>query len=376
MRRLVIFCLAVTMSVTMAGCSKKDSKDTSKENTGETTVLDDNKDGFSDEAYGNVELGQYKGLEEQKVIYSVSDEDIDEEINGMIGEYEEYKEVDRASKMEDYVTVYMTIKSGSEIVYDFSEESEDFEGYEILIGYNEFGEAFDEKLTGVKAGDKLQFSEEFDKDFEDDNLAGKKVDFDIEVVKVTEVITPVLTEDFVKNEMGYDSIEKLREEAKKNLDAMNEENSEAELEELLIQQIIKSTKIEGYSEELLEECKKSVEEVYENSASMWGASSKQELYEMFEVTDEDIEKEAYEQLCGRAVINKIAKIEKIEVTDKDYEQYIKELIEEEGYADEEEIEGEYGKSELEYFALYDKVMDFIKDNANITEVPAPEGEEE
>lgn len=376
MRRLVIFCLAVTMSVTMAGCSKKDSKDTSKEDTGETTVLDDNNDGFSDEAYGNVELGEYKGISVDKYIYEVTEDDIDTEVDYILSEYEEYNEVDRESKIEDYVTVYMTAKSNGEIIYDFSKESEEDEGYEILVGYYEFGEAFDEKLTGVKAGDKLQFSEEFDKDFEDDNLAGKKVDFDIEVVKVTEVNTPVLTEDFAKNEMGYDSIAQLREEAKKNIEETNENNSIAEMEDTLLQKVINTSKVEGYSEELLKICKEDIEASYEEAAPMWGASSLQEFYEMYGVTQEDIEKEALNQLYGRAIVRKIAELENIEVTETDYKKFVKQYTEEDGYSDESEFEEEYGKDAINHMILQQKVLDLIKDNANITEVPAPEGEEE
>lgn len=367
MKKLLVFCLAVTMSVSMLGCSKSDSKKETKKNIEETTMAIEAQEGISDSDYGTVELGAYKGVKADKYVYDVTEEDIDEEIEYMLGEYEEYNEVDRAAKMEDYVTVYMTVMSEDEVIYDFS-KNEDEEGYEVLLGYCEFGEKFDESMVGAKKGDKLELTESFDDDYEDANLAGKKVDFSIEVLKVTEVKTPQLTEEFVKNKMGYESIEKLREAAKKSIQETNEGNSEVDLEDSLLQKVIDTSKFEGYSDKLFNICKDDIYAAYDESAAMWGVSNAQELMEMFELTEQDMEDEALNQMYGRIVVHQIAKNEKIEVTDKDYKDYVEKNAEIDGFESATEYEEEYGKANIEYMILQSKVLDVIKENAVITEV--------
>lgn len=359
-KKIGIVLLAVAaLALTGCGDKKEDKKDGSV-----ATVTD-----------GNVEfsLGEYKGLSEEKPVYAIDDASIDSEIESLLAEYTEYKDVDRESKSGDYINMYFTGTVGDEVILDYSADSEDGEeGYDLCLGVEEYGPEFDEKLTGVKAGDELDFSVTYDDEYEYEELAGSTVAYKVIVNGISEEIIPELTEDFVKNTLGYESEADMRAQITDDIKASNDEYSEMLVREALLQQIIDGSTFGGYSDELYAECKANIEEEYKYYMQMFGCESVQEVYDMFGVTEEDLENEITQNMQKLMVIKAIAEAENITVTDEMYSTRLDELVEEYGYVSDEDLESELGKEEIKSMILEELVMDAVVSYSNITEVETDE----
>ena len=338
------------LTLIASGCSKED------------TPKKDLKE-FTHEAYGNVDLGEYKGIEVDKPIYTVTEEDIDSYIESLVYDYAESNVVDRASKEGDCLTINFTVSSEGEVLYDYSEEP-----YYIYIGDEEFGAEFDTKLIGKTAGETEKFSITYDADYIDAEFAGKTIDYDVTVTEVTEEIYPELTDEFITNDLGYESYDKMVEEIKKELAKENNSESDYSVNENILQTIIDSSTFNDYSEELYASCKQSSEDSYAEYAEMFGCSTTEELYEIFGMTEDDVEVEIMNQVYRIIVIDAISEKEDLALTNTEYKEGTVKLAEEMGYESANDFVKDYGEESVYMWILEEKVLDFLVENAKINEV--------
>lgn len=320
---------------------------------------------------GKVELGKYKGLIADQMVYIVTDEDVDNGIQGMLDDYVDYKVVNRAAEDGDYVAFDLKSSVDGEDLSDFTGN-----GYGTYIGYEDYGPEFDEQLVGAVAGDKKNFSITYAKDFWEETFAGKTVDFEVNINSVEEEIYPDLTDEFVSDELGYDSAEELRDAVKQQLEEENRQNSEYELQNNLIQQIIDGSKFESYSDELYNRCKAEMEEEYSGYTDWFGCETIEEVYSALEMSDADVEKEILKQVYTNIVINAIAQKEKIGVSKDEYQAGIEEYAANMGYEDTAGLEADYGKETLQFWMLQEKVVAFIIENADVTEIETEQTDDE
>ena len=323
--------------------------------------------------YGTVELCNYIGLTATKKVAKVTKDDIEAEIESILSEYAKYPKVDRPAQDGDYVDVYMTVSANGEVIYDYSKKQD---GYEILIGYEEFGKKFDKKLTGTSAGDKLSFSITYDSDFDDDSLAGQTVSYEVEVVKVIEEVLPKLTKKFIKNKLGYNSYKALKEAVKKELSETNETDALYELRENLMQQVIDGSTVEDYTDETYNSSKEAIDESYASYGEMFGYTSADEIYEAFGLSADDIESEVMNLVSRTVIITAIAQQEGLEVTDDYYNENIASIAKEYEYDSTDELLQDYSEDELRSMMLEEKVLEFLEQHAVITVQETVSKEEE
>lgn len=203
MKKLLVLLLAGTMVFT-AGCGSNGStNNSSTASEGDIVYSND-----------NVELAQYKNLSVEKNLYTVTQDDIDAEIESTLTSYAEYPEVDRAAKAGDYAMLLVTGSIDGEVVMDYSTEED---SWEILLGEQEYGAEFDEKIIGAKSGDVLDFSvfyeaEEVGEESWLSDFADQTVDYHVEISYITEEIIPEYTGEFVTDTLGYESKEEFETE--------------------------------------------------------------------------------------------------------------------------------------------------------------------
>lgn len=168
------------------------------------------------------DLPEYKGIAVSSQSEAVSEEDIDKAVNAIRGQRAEYKPVERAAEKGDYVRLsYLGTLDGKPVA-------------DILPGRAIYGtqtstweeagasdevpavRAVVEGIVGMKAEDKKTVSQTFAADFDAPELAGKTVEYAIEVKEVREKILPEMNEEFLKS-MGADSVEKFREIIKNDI---------------------------------------------------------------------------------------------------------------------------------------------------------------
>ena len=160
--------------------------------------------------YPEVTLGQYKGLEVEKVDAAVSAEEIDAEIDRLA------KNVARIS------TVERPAQDGDTAVIDFEgfKDGVAFEGgkgekYDLKLGSGSFIPGFEEQVVGMSAGEEKDINVTFPENYHAAELAGAPVVFKVKVHEVKETIVPEKDDEFVKDVSEFDTMDELRADIEK-----------------------------------------------------------------------------------------------------------------------------------------------------------------
>ncbi len=181
------------------------------------------------ELYPEVTLGQYKGLEVAKAEASVSDEDVENELNRM---------ADRNSRIE---TVERPIQEGDTVVLDFEgfDNGVAFEGgkgenYSLKIGSHQFVPGFEEALIGLSAGDEKDIDVTFPENYTPE-LAGKPVVFKCKIHEVKETIKAELDDEFAKDVSEFDTLDELKADIRAKQLQMRQENIDRQFENAAVE---------------------------------------------------------------------------------------------------------------------------------------------
>ena len=181
------------------------------------------------ELYPEVTLGQYKGLEVAKAEASVSDEDVENELNRM---------ADRNSRIE---TVERPIQEGDTVVLDFEgfDNGIAFEGgkgenYSLKIGSHQFVPGFEEALIGLSAGDEKDIDVTFPENYTPE-LAGKPVVFKCKIHEVKETIKAELDDEFAKDVSEFDTLDELKADIRAKQMQMRQENIDRQFENAAVE---------------------------------------------------------------------------------------------------------------------------------------------
>ena len=158
----------------------------------------------STELYPEVKLGQYKGLEVPKAEATVTDEEVEADVDRMAEQSARIETVDRAAK------------KGDTVVLDFEGfvDGKPFEGgkaenHSLELGSGQFIPGFEDQLEGVTAGEEkdvvVTFPEQYTKE-----LAGKEATFKCKIHDVKEKLLPAKDDEFAKDVSEFDTLEELR----------------------------------------------------------------------------------------------------------------------------------------------------------------------
>lgn len=315
-----------------------------------------------------VSLAAYTGLKAEKKNYIVTEENLEDRIHEELIEFADYNSVSRASKSGDYVqTNYKASIDGSVVQQE--------EQYDFILGSEEFGKEFDEKLTGVSVGDELNFSLDFDSDFVDVEWAGKTVDFEISILDIQEEILPEATDTFLSENTSYHSYQELSDAMRKELSDSYETESTQELQESLLQEVIDNSSILQYSKEDYKQAEDSVNNAFLGYLELFGMDNLKDVYEFLDMTDEDVEEEVQTNLYRTLVLNAIIESEHLSVSDDEYEEGIQYYMEQTESESRDDFMKTYGEEEIRSQLLEDKALNFLVNHADITEVNAEHEDE-
>ncbi|WP_040572729.1 trigger factor [Selenomonas flueggei] len=161
-----------------------------------------------------VTLGEYKGLKVEKPEASVSEEDIDRQIEGMRQHQGTLIDApaDAAVKKDDFIT----------LDFDGFVDGVPFEGgkgedYPLQIGSGSFIPGFEDQLIGAKVGEEREVNVTFPEDYHAENLKGKAAAFKCTVRSIKSRELPELDDAFAKKASKFDTLAELREDIRKNL---------------------------------------------------------------------------------------------------------------------------------------------------------------
>ena len=172
-----------------------------------------------------VTLGEYKGLKVEKPAVSVSEEDIDRQIEGMRQHQGTLIDApaDAAVKKDDFITLDF-----EDLVDGTPFEGGKGEDYPLQIGSGSFIPGFEDQLIGAKVGEEREVNVTFPEDYHAENLKGKAAVFKCTVRSIKSRELPELDDAFAKKASKFETLAELREDIRKNLREGAERQAENE----------------------------------------------------------------------------------------------------------------------------------------------------
>lgn len=265
------------------------------------------------EVYPEVTLGQYKGLEVEKAEATVTDEQVEAELNRMAENVASTETVDGPAQMGNTAN----------IDFEGFEDGVPFEGgkgenHDLKLGSGSFVPGFEEQIVGMSAGEEKDINITFPENYHAD-LAGKAVVFHVKVNKVTETVVPAMDDEFAKDVSEFDTLDALKADIRAKAMERAQKNVQNEFETACIAKAAENTTVE-LPNALVERELDTQMERFAYQLQMGGYSMEQ--YAKMMGGDVKTMRNAFRPAAEKAAkesvtLEKIAEVENIAVTDEE-----------------------------------------------------------
>ena len=325
-----------------------------------------------------VKVGNYKGLEYTSQKASVTDEEVDVEIQ---------RRLQKAAKTENSKTG--KVENGDTINISFvgKIDGKEFEGgssesTDITVGTTQMIDGFVEGLIGKNVGETVTLNLKFPDDYGKTDLQGKAVEFKVTINSKKKISVPKLNKEFVKKNSKFTTVKEYKEGVKKELLNQKQKSIDSTVKQELWSRIIDKSKAKKYPEKELNEAMSQankLEESYKAQAQNYGMQWETYLKTVMRTDKKGFEKLKQEYakniVFNRMVMYSIARSENISLSNREYKKEILKILEDNGY-DEESFKKAFGK-DIETYAdeqnwrqkiLFDKVLDKVmKDGKKVSQ---------
>lgn len=310
-----------------------------------------------------VTLGDYKGVEIEKVDVEVTDEDIQAELLNVQKQNARNIPVeDRAAKMDDEVTI------------DFEGfiDGEAFEGgkgenYQLTLGSHSFIDTFEDQIVGKNIGEEFDVNVTFPENYQAEDLAGKPAVFKCKLNGIKETELPELDDEFASEVSEFETMDEYKADLKETLKAKKEKAAKNTKEGLVIDKIIENATMD-IPEAMVETTKEQMMNEFAQQISYQGLSIEQ-YFQFTGMTKEKFMEtatpEAERRIKSRLVLEAIAKAEDIQVSDDELNDELKKMAEM-YQMDMEQLTGLVGDSEKDAIKkdiAVQKAVDLVVDAA-------------
>ena len=310
------------------------------------------------------ELGKYKGIEIKKIEYNVTDEDVEHELSHMQEHNSRLISIDdRAAEKGDIVNIdFEGFVDGK--AFDGGKA----ENYDIEIGSNTFIPGFEDQLVGMKIDEEKDVNVTFPKEYFSKDLAGKDATFKVKLHEIKKKELPALDDEFAKDVSEFDTLDELKKDIRAKQEKQNEERAKYETQDEVIKALCENVKVEIPSGMIETETENMIKDL-ENRLSYQGLKLEQYLNMMGKTKEEmrkEYEPQAVEGIKSRLAIEAVIKAEKIEATDKEIDEKIKEMAKNYGKENDEEfLKNENVRNYIKQGIESEKAIDFLVKNAKI-----------
>lgn len=309
-----------------------------------------------------VEVKDYKGIEVEKVVNPVTDEDINKQLDALREKNVTVETVDdRAAE------------NGDDVVIDFEGFKDDvaFEGgkaedFTLSLGSGQFIPGFEDQIVGHNAGEDFDINVTFPDEYQVKELAGAPAVFKIKLKSISKKVMPELDDDMVKDSTEFDTVDEYKADVKKKLEDANEKHADSEVEAKIFDKVIENMTAEIPQVMFDNRVNEMIGELEQRLAPQ-GISL--DLYMQYTGQTIDTVKKAYaeqaeKQVKLRLALEKIAKLENIEVTEDELKAEFDKLAE--AYKlDVDQIKQFIHYDDLKKDIAVGKAVDLIKDAAVI-----------
>src|SRR5690554_18368 len=312
-----------------------------------------------------VELGQYKGFEVDRVEYIVIDEEVEERIKQTLEQNARWVSV------ED-----RPVKTGDRVILDYSGsiDGELFEGgtaekQNLEIGSGHFIPGFEEQMVGIKLDEEKDLKVTFPEEYHAEELKGKEATFHVKLHEIKEKELPDLDDEFAKDVSEFDTLDEYRADIKQKLEKNAEERSNTELKNNLIDLAVNNAKVDIPDVMVDFELDNMLRDI-DNQLRYNGLNIESYLKIANTSIDDfraQYKDDAYNRVKTQLVIEAIGKAENIEVSEEDYEKQY-ELLAKQYNQEVETIKKSLqgGLEHLENSIIAEKTIELLVDEAKVT----------
>lgn len=270
-----------------------------------------------------VTLGKYNGVTVTKIDTSVSDEEVDAEI-----------EQQRNANARTVTITDRAVAEGDTAVIDYEGfvDGVAFEGgkgenHPLEIGSHSFIDTFEDQLVGKNAGDEVEVNVTFPEQYHSADLAGKPAIFKVKINEIRAKELPELNDEFVQDVSEFDTMAEYREDTKKKLQERKENAAKGTKEDEAIQKIIDKSKME-IPEAMIDMQAENMIEEFAQRIQAQGMSFDQYMQFSGMTIDkmkEQVRPEALQRIQSSLVLEQIAKEENIVVSDEEVDAEIEKM---------------------------------------------------
>jgi len=271
-----------------------------------------------------VELGEYKGIEVEDKAVTVTEEDVQAELDKMRERHAELVVLEEGEEA----------KEGDIALIDFEgfKDGVAFEGgtgknYSLVLGSKTFIPGFEEQVIGMKKGEEKDLNLTFPEDYHNKDLAGQAVVFKVKVNDIKRKVLPELDDEFAKDVSEFDTLEELKKDMEATLLKRREEEKKQHIERTVIEKAAESAKVDIPQGMIRTEVDNLLRD-FEMRLRQQGLTL--ELYTQFtgqteESLREQMKPDAEKRVRNALVLEAIAKAENLTVSDEEFEEELQRL---------------------------------------------------
>jgi len=231
-------------------------------------------------------------------------------------------------------------------------------------------------LIGKKVGEEIKLDLTFPENYQNEELAGQAVVFNVTVNKIVnkkDMNYDTLTDKYVTDNFsnqGYKNVTEFKEGVKEQLETSNKATKESDTQKAINQKLAETCKVNGFPEGLL---KQNIDQYMEDFQAQLKSAYGIELAEYLQSvnsTEEDfnaqVEQYVTESLENQLILEAIAKKEKIEIDEKEFDEYVKGVVAEYNYESEEAFIKQFGEDYVRSVYISENTMKMLEESAKIT----------
>ena len=311
-----------------------------------------------------VTLGQYKGVEVQKVKADVTDADIDAEISSVRNKNSRLVTVeDRAVENGDLVT----------IDFDGYVDGKRFDGgkgddYPLTIGSHTFIDTFEEQLIGKNIGEECDVNVTFPAEYHVEDLKNKPAVFKVKVKEIQKRELPEVNDEFASEVSDFDTLEEYKNDLRVKLQDEKQKAADTEIENRVVDKVVENASME-IADQMVDEEVNGMLNDYVRRLESQGISFKQyaEITGMTaEKIGEQMKPQALKRIQTRLVLEAVVKAENITASDEDVDAQFDKMAE--AYKmEKDQIKGMFGEEQIaqmkEDLAVQNAITFLVKEPA-------------
>ena len=358
--RALGYVLSLALGMTMlTGCGKK--------------VDGVDQQGMIDKYAAYCDLPDYKGLEYKETKSTVTDADVKNKIDSLLQQYATKTQVKEGTVADgDNVNIDFV---GSIDGVEFEGGNSDGAGYDLTLGSGSMIPGFEDGIVGHKVGETFNIKATFPENYGKDELNGKEADFKITINYLTQTALPEYNDAFVASYTDATSVLEYEDSVRKDLVEQYEQSDKSQNESAIMQVLVEKTTYNEYPQQEMQDLiDKSIAQ-QEQAASSYGYSLGDYVTARYGFSDEDsfrqyIQGLAEDYIKEKIAVCAVAKDTGITVTKEEVDNYKKKIMDYYSYEDESKLEENYSSEDIVYYALAEKVVDFLLENGKGVEATA------